>query len=199
MGPLLVLAIGAILVFRHAEPAAATEEFASLSGPRLSGSLMLDDQIQVGVSLVPLHEDARRQRFDGEALAKRLNLGAGEPWRLKLVADGDAPLTELSDVHVLEDGRECLSPLVDEMTSFKGGVQDPLIGLFQLRSGRGEGREWELVLWGDAPTFDGQLQCSWGSASLSLVATEEDSSDSVVRGRGEASDESASDESDSQE
>ena len=199
MGPVIVLAIAAILVWRPAEPAVSTEELASLSGPHLSGSLMVNDQLRVGVSLEPLHEDARRQGFDGEALAKRLGLGRGEPWRLKLVADGDAPLAELSDVHVLEDGRECLSPLVDEMTSFKGGVQDPLIGLFQLRSGQGEGREWELVLWGDAPTSDGQLQCSWGSASLSLVATEEDSSDSVVRGRGEASDESASDESDSQE
>jgi hypothetical protein len=189
MGPLLVLGIAAILVFRAAEPAAMTEELASLSGPRLSGSLMLSDQLQVGVSLVPLHDDAQRQRFDSVALSKRLGLGEGEPWRLKLVAVSDFPLSDLEGVQVFEGERSCLSPIVDEMKLSEGSVQDPLIGLFKARSERSDGKELELVLWGAAPAYDGQLQCSWGSAALSLDAGEEDLSDSVVKDGGESSDE----------
>ena len=192
MGPLFVLGIAAILVFRSAEPAAMTEELASLSGPRLSGSLMLSDQLQVGVSLVPLHDDARRQRFDSVALAKRLGLGEGEPWRLKLVAVSDFPLSELDGVQVFEGERSCLSPLVDEMKLSEGSVQDPLLGLFRARSERSDGKELELVLWGAAPVHDGQLQCSWGSTALSLDVSEEDLNGSVVKDGGESSDESVS-------
>ena len=169
-----------------------TEELASLSGPRLSGSLMLSDQLQVGVSLVPLHDDAQRQRFDSAALAKRLGLGEGEPWRLKLVAVGDLPLLGLNSVQVFEGERECLSPLVDEIEISEGLVQDPLLGLFRARSEQSDGKGLELVLWGTAPAFDGQLQCSWGSTALSEDLGEEDLSGSVVKDGGESSDESVS-------
>lgn len=39
------------------------------------------------VRLAPLHPDATRQRFDASALARRLALDTGEPWRLTLVFD----------------------------------------------------------------------------------------------------------------
>ncbi|MCK6444935.1 MAG: hypothetical protein L6Q99_00945 [Planctomycetes bacterium] len=41
----------------------------------------------VRVRLTPLHPDATRQRFDASALARRLALDAGEPWRLTLAFD----------------------------------------------------------------------------------------------------------------
>ena len=180
VGPLLVLAIAAVIVWSPSGSLDSADELASLSGPRLSGSFLVGEEFRVGVSLEPLHEDARRQSFDKEALAKRLGLEEGEPWRLKLVPLGEAPDSELSDVHVLEGQRECLSLLVDEVSISEGGVHDPLIALFQPRKEQGEGQAWEFVLWGDAPAFEGQLECSWGSASLSLVSSGEESSDSVV-------------------
>ena len=187
VGPLLVLAIAAVIVWSPSGSLDSADELASLSGPRLSGSFLVGEEFRVGVSLEPMHEDAHRQRFDGGALAKRLGLEEGEPWRLKLVPFGEAPESEPSGVHVLEGQRECLSPLLDELAVSDGGVHDPLIALFQPRKEQEGEQAWEFVLWGEAPAFDGQLECSWGSASLSLVSSEEESGDPVVNAEAETS------------
>ena len=186
VGPLLVIAIAAILVWKPVDPSSHAEELATLSGPRLSGSLSVSEQLEIEVRLKPMHDDARRQRFDGAALAKRLGLDEGEPWRLTLVAPGELPSTVLSDVQVLEGGRQCLTPLVAEANAADGAVQDPLLALFRGPSDESVAGELELVLWGQAPSFDGQLQCSWGSASLLPEAAEEGRDGSIVTGAEDA-------------
>jgi hypothetical protein len=56
-------------------------------------------QIAEGIHLVlaPLHVNAERQAFDAQALAARLNLPDGEPWRLEVRGPDAAALKALLD------------------------------------------------------------------------------------------------------
>ena len=140
----------------------------------------MNAETRLRVSLDPLHDVLRRQEFDGAALARRLGLGEGEPWRLRLVVVGEAPAAALEGVRILDGEGPCLAPILDGLSPADGEVQDPLLGLFQPLSGSGEAPEWEVVLWGSPPKGGGRLECSWGSASLLALEGAEEAADAVV-------------------
>ena len=180
VGPLLVLAIAALLIWKPFDSEPPAKEFLIAAGPHLRGVLEINAETRLRVSLDPLHDGQRRQEFDGAALAQRLGLGEGEPWRLRLVAVGEVPAAALEGVRILDGEDPCLAPILDGLSQTEGGVQDPLLGLFQPLSGSGEAPEWELVLWGSPPKGDGRLECSWGSASLLTQEGAEEAAEAVV-------------------
>lgn len=105
------------------------------------------------VRLVPLHPDAERQRFDRLALARRLSLAAGEPWRLSLELDDAAAAAEidLARLAVLDRDGLALAPLAAVEPSAQG-PSDPLRTLLTVgRERLAPGRTLDVVLWGRAP------------------------------------------------
>ena len=174
LGPVLAVVIAALLVWRPFEEAVQQEDVFVAAGPQLVGELELALGGSLRVSLAPLHEDARRQEFDGVALARRLALAEGEPWRLRLVALGAGPAGPLDGVAVVDGEGVCSAPILQGVELAQEGVQDPLVGLFQPRTIVGERPSWELVLWGRAPGPGVRLECSWGSAELAEESEEEE-------------------------
>ncbi len=187
-GPALAVVIAVLLIWKSFESASPPEEVVVASGPHLAGTMELETGSRMRVSLDPLHEDARRQEFDGLALARQLGLPQGEPWRLSLEAVGDAPEAELEGVQVMDGEGACMAPILDGVSAAEGSVQDPLLGLFHPQGPSGETPRWEVVLWGRPPGAGGRLECSWGSVSLLPEAGEavsgpkgaEDTTDPVV-------------------
>jgi len=188
-GPALAVLVAVLLIWKPFESATPPEEVLVAAGPRLAGTLELSAGSRMRVRLGPLHEDARRQEFDGIALARRLGLPEGEPWRLRLEAVGEAPRAVLEGVQVVDAEGACLAPILDGVSPAEGAVQDPLFGLFRPSKPSAETPRWEVVLWGRPPGAGGRLECSWGSASLLLEAEgavsdpneAEDTPDSVVQ------------------
>ena len=106
--------------------------------------------------LTPLHADPARQAFEARVLAERLELDAGEPWRLSLAFEAGAladPLAEL-DVGALRVDDErgtALAPIAAEPGSSTGAA-DPLRALLAPpRGGLASGEQVDQVLWGRAP------------------------------------------------
>ncbi len=109
-----------------------------------------------------LHPESERQDSDRRALATRLGLRAGAPFRLYLERDGthDAFDLDLRDLAIVDANGIALRPLravlpatVDSAATASGAVpRDPLLALLApdrlLIAGAGEG---QIVLWGREP------------------------------------------------
>ncbi|MBI5433844.1 MAG: hypothetical protein HZA52_13515 [Planctomycetes bacterium] len=123
------------------------------------------------VRLVPLHPDAERQRFDSLALARRLGLAAGEPWRLTLTLDDASAPLELDTARLVVRDRSgdalvplgCVvagdarpdSRLHDRPTDRPSDPLRALVGA-GLES-LAPARSLDVVLWGRAPTNEPRL------------------------------------------
>ncbi|MCZ6596280.1 MAG: hypothetical protein O7B99_01430, partial [Planctomycetota bacterium] len=90
--PLLIFAYAAIWLARNT-PGSTWEggreiELEELDAPEsmrgLRGELELPGGARLLAQLTPLHAAEAWQAFDARALAERLELGPGEPWRLEL-------------------------------------------------------------------------------------------------------------------
>ncbi|MCC6409300.1 MAG: hypothetical protein IT453_19230 [Planctomycetes bacterium] len=118
------------------------------------------------VRLVPLHPDVARQRFDSLALAQRLELAAGEPWRLTLtLGEAQAPL-ELDTARLVVRDRsgDALVPLGRAVREERPNARRDDRPSDPLRTLVGAGveslapaRSVDVVLWGRAPTDEPRL------------------------------------------
>ena len=178
-GPTLAVLVAALLIWKPFGGGVEEEELLA-AGPQLEGELELSQGGRVSVRLDPLHQDPHRQAFDKDALARRLELPAGEPWSLRFESAGEAPPSAPLQVLVLDQEGACLSPILADAARRAGAVEDPLRSLFQPHELQGDSSGWQLVLWGRAPGPGGRLECSWGSAALLEVSAEEDLDAPVV-------------------
>ena len=128
------------------------------------------------VRLVPLQALSQWQAFDAGALARRLDLPEGEPWRLELVyeaAEGGAErlALDLEGAHVGAAGEPLLAPLVAQVPAAPDGAPaDPLRALFAARpAALASGAAAELVLWGRAPSPDAPPRVAVGAFELELA------------------------------
>ena len=131
------------------------------------GELEVAPGVRVRATLGPLHSDAGRQEFERRALARRLGLGDGAPYRLVLDVDSGA-LTELAGALRIVDGSgEALRPLVAGEAD-GGALADPLrvlLGPPDLPStAASEARQLTWFLWGRAPEAGARLEGLTGSA-----------------------------------
>lgn len=119
----------------------------------------------VSAALTRLHPEPTRQSFDSRALASRLGLEAGEPWRLELHQAGDAPLALESPLEVLAGGEVILRsmPRVPE----QAGPADPVAVLTSPPQEVDAGGAVSLLLWGEEPPAEALLRC--GSLELELT------------------------------
>ncbi len=178
-GPALAVIVAVLLIWKPFEGAPPQEDLAVAEGPHLSGTLVLETGGRLRVSLDPLHEDPRRQVFDGVALAERLGLGEGAPWMLRIETGGDAPRAALEGVQVIDVEGACLMPILAGVSPTDDVVQDPLRGLFHPTAPTALLPRWEVVLWGRAPAEGGRLECSWGATDLIVEEMEEEGSQVV--------------------
>lgn len=139
------------------------------------GELVGNGGSRLVASLSPLHADEARQAFDARALARRLRLGEGEPWRLELrwipeveldpdaehAADrsvhAEAPMPErwglgLGDLTVADAGGTALSTLEPADRHDRSAPVDPLRAVLSPpEQPLFPGQAIDLVLWGRAP------------------------------------------------
>ena len=119
---------------------------------------------RVVAELFPLHADPERQAFEARALAGRLDLGPGEPWRLRLQIGADGPTIDPTTIAIEADGRAVLGVL-------EPGAAGPLAALLSPPSVWPSGRVVEIVLWGRPPESAARLTCrdpSGGALALDL-------------------------------
>ncbi len=112
--------------------------------------------------LVPLHARAERQAFEAQAVARRLELQPGEPWRLELSWEAGAgaaePMPVAEGLAVLGEEGVRLSPLA-RPSQTEGAPLDPLAVLFApSESVLAPGESLQLLLWGSAPRERGRLR-----------------------------------------
>jgi len=112
--------------------------------------------------LVPLHARAERQAFEAQAVARRLGLQPGEPWRLELSWEAGAgaadPTPVAEGLTVLGEEGSRLSPLARPSLA-EGAPADPVAVLFApCESELAPGESLQLLLWGNAPRERGRLQ-----------------------------------------
>lgn len=139
-------------------PGAAVPSAADAIGevPVWLGQHALSADGAVRARLTPLHAEPDRQAFDARALAQRLGLGAGEPWRLELAyeAPPDAPPLGLSDIAIEDASGRRIAPAAPaaDGRAAAGAAVDPLRALVRApRTALRPGGTASLVLWGDAP------------------------------------------------
>ncbi len=118
------------------------------------------DGVRVVVELSELHADAGRQAFETATLRRRLGLGEGQPWRLRVVRAGAANAREALAIvaPVIEDAAGVAANSF-ELPPLDGAVQDPLWSLLRIpREPLAYGEACDLVLWGRAPEGDASLR-----------------------------------------
>jgi len=98
--------------------------------------------------LFPLHADDERQAFEAERLRERLDLGPGEPFRLRLSVSELAPELDPSTLRLTTGGQPVLTCVRPGPDAFAGPLATLLWPPARLDPG---GRIVEIVLWGSAP------------------------------------------------
>lgn len=120
--------------------------------------------------LVPIHGSSPRLVFERDALASRLALGPGRPWRLELELHGEEagvdPL-ELGGVSVVHAVGRLELAVSEQVEPAPGEVADPLRTLLAPPpGGLAPGHELPLVLWGPVP--EGPVKLLVGGLVLEL-------------------------------
>ncbi|MCE9593963.1 MAG: hypothetical protein K8S98_07215 [Planctomycetes bacterium] len=125
------------------------------------------------VRLAPLHPDVVRQHFDALALARRLELGEGEPWRLTCsLDDADAPFDLDAPALIVRDREGIALEAIPLGASRDAAPSDPLRTLVAARSASlAPGESVDLVLWGRAPKADARLEGLGALGALPLEGT----------------------------
>ncbi len=184
--PLLMFA-GAIQYqrTRRPEPGAPPEqpsEVRSALVPGWLGRIELTGGAQLRARLTRLHMDESWQQLDAASLARRLDLGAGEPWRLELSIDGDEamPAVELGGLRVVDGDGVAAAALEAPALSNPRAVLDPLWGALAAPERAAAGETARLVLWGRAPEGEARLSGGFGELSLYAEAITVDDADSVL-------------------
>ncbi|MEM7307182.1 MAG: hypothetical protein AAF682_10955 [Planctomycetota bacterium] len=185
--PLLLLILG-IVWFRKHPPGGSQRTLGELAevvdagAPDalggLEGLLDLAGGTRLFARLTPLQAAGSWQSFDAAALAARLELEGGTPWRLELLFERSEPLVEavvepvepvaLVPARVEDDaGRALRSIETSEPPS--GGVADPLRTLLaQPAAELPLGTEVQLLLWGRAPGDAARLVLGAGERERTL-------------------------------
>ena len=155
--PILAVVAGAVFWLRRPQPShhISAPLIADPDGPvaAFGGRLEGDLGTALAVRLAPLHADPERQAFETRALAARLGLGSGAPWRLSLRWDGGALEAEgavlhLGQVEVVDAMGVALRPI----GAREDPAPDPLRALFAAPSGTlGPGEQVDWILWGRRP------------------------------------------------
>ena len=120
--------------------------------------------------LVPIHESSPRLIFERDALASRLALGPGRPWRLELELHGQEtggdPL-ELAGLPVVHSAGRLELAVFEHVEPGPAEVADPLRTLLAPPpGGLAPGHELPLVLWGPVP--EGQVKLLVDGLELEL-------------------------------
>jgi hypothetical protein len=132
----------------------------------------------VEARLTPLHAVPERQAFDAAALAERLGLPEGEPWRLALTARADAVADPEPSSPADMPGPTALPLAALALSGFRvltgsgdGPQLDPLRALLAPpRGGLAPGQRVDLMFWRPAPTEARSATASEPSAcTLSVV------------------------------
>lgn len=156
--PALCLVLALLAGDRGGEGRGAGEAW-SAAGP-VAGWVGLHESelgLRVHVRLAPLHARPARQAFESRALARRLDLGPGEPWRLvlRLVSasrGGEARgHLRLGALTLEDEGGPALATIERAAQARPGEVADPLATLLAPPEGVRAGEEVGLVLWGRPP------------------------------------------------
>jgi hypothetical protein len=130
---------------------------------------------EVEFLIAPLHADPDRQRFEALALAQRLGLEEGEPWRLvrRGAADPGAGADELlaplpASGYVVRDSRGVALRSLEVPPA--GELVDPVRSAFApwLSSDRST---TTCVLWGRAPGAGARLAAVAGKAEIALESS----------------------------
>lgn len=162
--PLLSVMLG-ILWARHWKPYPAGRRpepppVVEASGVRgWAGTATLPGGGRLVARLVPLHSDPARQAFDAAALAHRLGLGDGAPWRLVLAlrpepaGAGERSLASipLASVRISDDQGQALRSLAAPVPSPSGVVDPVAVVVAPPTDALEPGKEVSLVLWGRPP------------------------------------------------
>ncbi len=128
---------------------------------------------RLDVRLVSLHDQADRQRFDRDALAGRLGLEGGQPWRLVLRYSADpaaaVPALPLDGLELNWGDGKRLLPAVSTSQGVSEDVGvDPLRSLLALPETLAPNHDVTVVVWGDTPGQD--LRLDVGSTQVQLRA-----------------------------
>lgn len=118
-----------------------------------SGSVILPSGARLGLRLSPLQPDPRRQAFDAELLARRLDLGPAQPWRLEVALEAQGSAGSVQPVAIAFDDLRVFDREGVVSTALTTRATSPLATL--LRSDAGatleSGCTIQLVLWGREP------------------------------------------------
>jgi hypothetical protein len=197
IGPVvLILPICALLVFalwRQAGGGATVARSSTERPPSARGERVVDGwagsftvpgaaPFVVEARLAPLHAVPERQAFDAAALARRLDLPQGEPWRLTLTARTNAALGQVEGAPVdaprpapLPLSGLALSGFQELAERGSGPGSDPLRTLVAPPDGGlGPGQRVDLLYWRPLPSgavADGAGEPSACTLSAALVDT----------------------------
>jgi hypothetical protein len=139
--------------YPEAPPAGEAREVDAWSGSGAAG------EGRLVAALTRLHADPARQAFDAGALARRLALPPGEPWRLELryeAPPGAEPWAVPASLGVRGEGGGALGAPARPSTA--GGAVDPVAVLVSPPAALAPGRRTELVLWGEEPRGEARLE-----------------------------------------
>jgi hypothetical protein len=136
--------------------------------PGWSGFLETDDGARVRVRLARLHAEPEWQAFDASSLARRLDLAAGEPWRLEVAHDGPAGAAALAleELTLSDSSGEASRSLTKPSLTSPEAVIDPLWGALEGPHLLQPGETARLCLWGREPEGAATLAGPFGSLQL---------------------------------
>ncbi len=150
---------------------------APASIPGWSAVLSMPGGGLLDVRLLPMHAEPERQRFEAQALERRLGLGVGEPWRLNLAwlppeaslapgATDPSDCLDLSALTVADASGVAQHTLRRPDAAPPGEPADPVLVLLTPPCARlGPGEAVSLILWGRAPLASPRLIGAGGPAS----------------------------------
>lgn len=152
----LLLAAGVVSLLRWRTRAPYAPPTAGDPSGRVAvwrGEAAGSDGSQVHAELATLHADAGRQAFETATLRRRLGLGDGEPWRLRVQrGSAEGALESLSIVQPLVHDAQGLAARALELPPVDGALQDPVLSLLRTpASSLGAAQALDVVLWGRAP------------------------------------------------
>lgn len=140
------------------------------SVPALGGRLEGARGTALVARLAPMHADPGRQAFESAALASRLGLEPGAPYRLSLLwergqLEEAGAVLHLGSISIRDAGGTALAPIPsgeDEHGEAGGGGaqgSDPLRALFRAPRGTlGPGEAVDWILWGREPRGSGSVR-----------------------------------------
>jgi hypothetical protein len=132
-----------------------------------SGELAAADGGRILLRLTPMHAEPSVQAFDAAAIRRRLSLGSGEPWRLRIAwqpavkteAAALPPELALNSLSIADERGVALAVLASDRGAPRPGTRDPLATLLGPPSAPlTPGHEVDVFLWGRAPESGARIE-----------------------------------------